>query len=129
MIQHVLQLNDIIKVGRVKYVVTYISYVDNSSKTDGIFDLLYKAKKIVNDGEDCNCKFCLYDNDDENNPLINLCACKGSMANIHFNCLQKWMATKLNIKSNEAKTIKSYNMKSFNCEICKTPYPCKSISQ
>lgn len=33
------------------------------------------------------------------------------------------METKLNIKENEKKTVKSYNIKSFNCEICKTPYP------
>jgi plasmid maintenance system killer protein len=33
------------------------------------------------------------------------------------------MATKLSYKENEKKTVFSYNMKSFNCEICKTPYP------
>jgi hypothetical protein len=35
------------------------------------------------------------------------------------------MQTKLSTKENEMKTVTSYNMKSFNCEICKTPYPCK----
>jgi len=35
------------------------------------------------------------------------------------------MSTKLSIKENEKKTVTSYNMKSFNCEICKTPYPRK----
>ena len=35
------------------------------------------------------------------------------------------METKLSIKENEKKTVKSYNIKSFNCEICKTPYPFK----
>ena len=35
------------------------------------------------------------------------------------------METKLVIKENEKKTVKSYNIKSFNCEICKTPYPFK----
>ncbi len=35
------------------------------------------------------------------------------------------MNTKLTIKENDRKTVNSYNMKSFNCEICKTPYPCK----
>ncbi len=36
------------------------------------------------------------------------------------------MNTKLSIKENEKKTVTSYNMKSFNCEICKTPYPRKN---
>ena len=33
------------------------------------------------------------------------------------------MSIKLSHKENEKKTVSSYNMKSFNCEICKTPYP------
>jgi hypothetical protein len=37
------------------------------------------------------------------------------------------MQTKLSTKENEQKTVTSYNMKSFNCEICKTPYPCKIL--
>ena len=35
------------------------------------------------------------------------------------------MATKLSKKSNEKGTVFSYNIKSFNCEICKMPYPLK----
>jgi hypothetical protein len=37
------------------------------------------------------------------------------------------MQTKLNTKENEKKTVTLYSMKSFNCEICKTPYPCRKI--
>jgi len=33
------------------------------------------------------------------------------------------MSVKLSYKENTKKTVSSYNMKSFNCEICKTPYP------
>jgi len=33
------------------------------------------------------------------------------------------MSMKLSHKENAKKTVSSYNMKSFNCEICKTPYP------
>ena len=36
-----------------------------------------------------------------------------------------YLESKLQIKENEKKTVKSYNIKSFNCEICKTPYPFK----
>ena len=35
------------------------------------------------------------------------------------------METKLEIKENEKHTVKNYTIKSFNCEICKTPYPFK----
>ena len=54
-----------------------------------------------------------------------LCNCNGGLRFSHFECIKKWMETKLITKENEKKTVKSYNIKSFNCEICKTPYPFK----
>lgn len=60
----------------------------------------------------------------QENPFINICKCHGSMRFIHYECLKKWMAVKLQVKQNEKKSVTSYNMKTFNCEICKTPYPC-----
>lgn len=77
---------------------------------------------------DILCKICLsHQDDEETNPMTNLCKCAGTISWVHFICLKSWMGTKLSIKENEKKTVKSYNMKSFNCEICKTPYPCKYI--
>ena len=73
------------------------------------------------------CKICLVNNEEEGNPLINLCKCSGSMEYIHYSCVKLWMNTKLTIKENEKKTVLSYNMRSFNCEICKTPYPCNLL--
>jgi len=35
------------------------------------------------------------------------------------------MNTKIKVKENSNKTVLSYSLKSFNCEICKTPYPLK----
>ena len=72
------------------------------------------------------CKICYSEeNDKENNPLVHLCNCNGGLRFSHFLCIKKWMETKLVVKENEKKTVKSYNIKSFNCEICKTPYPFK----
>jgi len=71
------------------------------------------------------CKICLSNTNEPTNPFISLCKCTGSMRFIHYECLKKWMAVKLVTKENEKKTVTSYNMKAFNCEICKTPYPCK----
>jgi hypothetical protein len=70
-----------------------------------------------------SCKICLSNDRENENPLIHLCKCSGSMLFVHFFCLKTWMSTKLSYKENEKKTVNSYNMKSFNCEICKTPYP------
>jgi E3 ubiquitin-protein ligase DOA10 len=76
------------------------------------------------------CKICLAEEnleEDFENPMINLCKCTGSISDVHYHCLKMWMQTKLNTKTNDKKNITSYNMKSFNCEICKTPYPRKII--
>ena len=143
--------NDVIKLGRVKYSLNEINIpsrqnniertqpltdeskydIDDLNKnTEPVFDFIFQAK----DSSDYNdipdderiCKICYSEeNDKENNPLVHLCKCNGGLRFSHFLCIKKWMETKLNVKENEKKTVKSYNIKSFNCEICKTPYPFK----
>lgn len=125
-----LKLNDVIKLGRVKYVITEVkingvhkSIEDVGSKP--VFDLIhhYNPKNIE---PDVLCKICLMCQSDSQDPMINLCKCSGSMSS-HYQCLKMWMFHKLSVKSNDKETVNSYNMKSFNCEICKTPYPCTFI--
>ncbi len=41
---------------------------------------------------------------------------------IHFTCLKSWLNLKLVQQQN--KQLRSYYWKSFECEICKTTYPC-----
>ena len=68
------------------------------------------------------CRICLgNDIKDLSNPIISPCKCKGSMGNIHLNCLKDWIKQKINIQ------IKPYvitvNWNSFSCELCHSPYP------
>ena len=143
--------NDVIKLGRVKYSLNEINIpsrqnnidrsqpltddtkydIDDLNKnTQSVFDFIFQAKDS-SDYEDIPedekiCKICYSeDNDKEKNPLVHLCNCNGGLRFSHFECIKKWMQTKLVVKENEKKTVKSYNIKSFNCEICKTPYPFK----
>ena len=143
--------NDVIKLGRVKYSLNEINIpsrqnniersqplndptkydIDELNKnTESVFDFIFQAKdsseyKDIPDDEKI-CKICYSEeNDKEKNPLVHLCNCNGGLRFSHFECIKKWMETKLMIKENEKKTVKSYNIKSFNCEICKTPYPFK----
>ena len=143
--------NDVIKLGRVKYSLNEINIpsrqnnidmskpltdlskydIDGLNKnTKSVFDFIFQAKdsseyKDIPDDERI-CKICYSeDNDKENNPLVHLCNCNGGLRFSHYQCIKKWMETKLVTKENEKKTVKSYNIKSFNCEICKMPYPFK----
>ena len=148
-----LRKNDIIKLGRVKYALNEIHIQDRMDVPESndiidpkgyninsvnlnsqpVFDFIFQAKTLeeTQGGEDGNqevlCKICYSDTNEKENPLVHLCQCTGGIRFAHYQCIKKWMETKLNIKENEKKTVKSYNIKSFNCEICKTPYPCKII--
>lgn len=139
--------DDIIKLGRVKYAINEIHFhqefttdipmeVENleeiydisklNKDTPPVFNFIYSAQLANANSEDKICKICYHDSNDVFNPLVNICdKCSGGIKFSHYECLKRWMKTKLNIKENDRKTVKSYNIKSYNCEICKTPYPCK----
>ena len=140
--------NDLIKLGRVKYALNEIhipkrmDIIDIETPTDPknydidalncnsqpIFDFIFQAKTVEENGnEEYMCKICYSNSNEDNNPLVHICSCAGGIRFAHYFCIRRWMETKLIIKENDKKTVKSYNIKSFNCEICKTPYPCKII--
>lgn len=141
--------DDIIKLGRVKYAINEIHLVDNyinneqmeiddigekydvsklNKNSPPVFNFIYKAQLANNYCEDIICKICYVDTNDILNPLVNICEiCSGGIKFSHYECLKRWMKTKLIVKENDRKTVKSYNIKSYNCEICKTPYPCKLL--
>ena len=69
------------------------------------------------------CRICITEDDSYENPLFNPCNCTGSMKFVHYSCLKYWLSKKLNLKREEY--ILSYFWSTFECEICKTIYPCK----
>ncbi len=138
-----LNKNDIIKIGKIKFSfnefnidgIDKIKYENKensynlsllNSKTDPLFNMIYDAERVdLNNNEKIICNICYSDENTEENPLINLCHCNGGMKFSHFNCIKLWIKTKLIIKENSRKNVKSYNFTSFNCTICKTPFPFK----
>jgi len=118
-----LKKNDIIKLGRIKF------WVKDMNICDGEFTTTYETFRPFMDIENTNitsesiCRICLYSSTDEINPMISLCKCKGTMDTMHLNCLQKWLQHKSTTKEIAGKPGVSYVTKSFNCEICKEPYP------
>jgi hypothetical protein len=102
-----------------------ISQINQGSNP--IFDFIYKTNTPhENQLDEVTCKYCLSGGSDTENPLVELCKCTGGIKYSHYICLKMWMQTKLTKKENEKGTVTSYNIKAFNCEICKTPYPCKN---
>jgi len=137
--EYTLVKNDIVKLGRVKYALNELSLpnlqcqMDAESTEDKInginvgtkpvFDFIFKTHTAQENSTEDICKICLTTTNEERNPLVSLCKCTGGIRFSHYDCIKMWMQTKLSQKGNESNTVTSYNIKSFNCEICKTPYP------
>ncbi len=71
------------------------------------------------------CRICFSNTKSADNPLFGPCHCTGTMKFIHFACLKSWLNLKL--VAQQAPQLRSYYWKSFECEICKTTYPCTSL--
>ena len=142
--------NDIIKLGRIKYLITEesinsgdikyeLSFPDldttsNINKQNFLignpFNLVKEVKCLSDEEKNLEekilCKFCYAEETDPfNNPMIHLCNCKGYLNYAHFNCIKYWMSTKIIKKENDKKTVMNYFLPQFNCEICKVPFPFK----
>jgi len=123
--QYTLKKNDIIKLGRIKFVVKDLNVIDkNLEKTVEVFRD-YIDSPIIENTEANICRICLTTTAEETNPMISICKCKGSMNLIHLHCLKSWIGHKLTVKEVSKKMGMgfSYIVKSYNCEICKEPYP------
>ena len=72
------------------------------------------------------CRFCWQGSMSAENPLLCSCKCDGTMKFLHYLCLKEWIKTKVVHKHNAC--VNSYLWKTFECEICKSPYPCTLVT-
>lgn len=62
------------------------------------------------------CRVCFGREGGERNPLLNLCKCAGSVRNIHYLCLKRWISTKSKHVSSDAYEYYEYDL---SCDLCK----------
>lgn len=115
---------DTIKLGRVRFrVKDFHCEQMNLSQKELYQQELKEAMtvKTANDFKDTEqevtCRFC-WGAEEEDNPLILACKCRGSVGLIHFNCLKSWITTQRHTKE-YGENVTSYYWKKFECEICK----------
>jgi hypothetical protein len=73
-----------------------------------------------------SCRVCLLDGsgDDEEDPLIQACSCRGSIRYIHLNCLRHWINGRLSLNDPVSGLSRyTYLFKQLTCELCKASYP------
>jgi len=143
-----LRVGDIIKIGRVKFLVREIK--DHNGEVTQIKNLQEvgfipakpeveqeveeESKGLENNGTEATCRICLISNlypDPLDNTLVSPCKCKGSCEYVHLKCLKHWIDSKKSTIENSENVCLSFNYKKLSCEICKEslPYTLKFGSQ
>ena len=74
------------------------------------------------------CRICYGEENNEVNPLLCPCICKGSMKYIHYKCLRNWLNAKIEEELSEDSIERNmncitYNRKDISCELCKEKFP------
>jgi len=125
---HSLSENDVLKLGRFKFRVQEMV----ASSCDGVQPQLrlndFHPGPICRTDESTReaaltnspCRICLLEGtEDENDPLIRPCQCKGSIEYVHLGCLRHWIKGRLSLSD----TSGSYFYRPLACELCRTTYP------
>lgn len=68
-----------------------------------------------------SCRICLGGPECEEDPLVHLCKCSGSVGLLHLCCLQKWLRSKVEMKVTD--NLRTYTVGESYCELCKSRYP------
>lgn len=123
---HYLRQNDVIKIGRIKFLVKHLNMTGKKiQESRNIFSAKEVASRPENNAD--NCRICFDDVTSVENPLVSICSCKGSNS-VHLNCLKQWVETKLKVNEINGMMGISYSTNSYNCEICKEPYPSRLLT-
>lgn len=127
---HSLAEGDVLKLGRFKFRVRQMV----SSECDGRQPQLRlddsQAGRVCRTDDPADeaarssacCRICLLEGsgEDDFDPLIRPCQCKGSIEYVHLGCLRHWIRGRLSLSETPSG---SYFYRSLLCELCKTPYP------
>lgn len=112
---HLLKKGDLIRIGGVRLKVNDIGFGETTCLTTNTSEFEPESSS------DLPCRICLSSGESQSNPLVSPCKCTGSMQNIHFNCLQKWLLSKLAVRHRGF--VSTYHWPNLKCELCGTDLP------
>ena len=105
-------VGSIIKIGRVALRLVKTPWQSNEEK--------YKQIKLTSN-EEKRCRFCYDDSNSLDNPLVNICACAGSIAFIHVHCCRKWIYSNVTEEVNDQCIITRWSK--LRCNLCMQKLP------
>jgi hypothetical protein len=113
-----LKSGDVMKIGRLQFQLhlqpSFENFSDSTSSQDS------------DTSPSAQCRVCLAEGDEVDNPLISPCACIGSMRYVHYMCQQRWIESRMIERT--AVSFSAYNWKSLDCELCKRALPVSFIT-
>lgn len=117
---------DQIKLGKVVLKFIQLNPTQKNDKEEHKLNIAkkkFEPQNILTENNDKEnfCMICYENEASEENPLMNLCKCKGSVTFYHLNCLKFWLAQKSKESSDESYTL--INFDKFKCNVCKKEYP------
>ena len=121
--QYTLSEGDVIKLGRFKLRVkmTCCTPVDEIVRPDLGLDGGTLGFVAPPSADGMACRICLLDgNGRDDDPIIEACACRGSIQYVHMGCLRYWINGRLSLSESTKFT---YLFSQLSCELCKSPYP------
>eukprot|EP01066_Platyproteum_vivax_P015226 Platyproteum_vivax@DN6752_c0_g1_i1.p1 len=135
---HILSEGDTIKLGRFRLRVRQICRADQPAPELRLFDdgelpvVINLRDRNISDHElsTVPCRICLLDGqgEDKDDPLIDPCACNGSIKWVHLNCLKHWIDGRRKTDQ-QGQSAGSLFFKQLQCELCKHNYPISVITR
>ena len=129
----------VIRIGKVCFLIREINFKDSSkekvskkskktivtSNSINSFASLKSSNSLFLSKDEINehysCKICLENNNSQDNPLLDLCKCQGSVKYIHLFCLKSCFRTLITVKKFD--NFKVYSCKKMRCTVCKEEMP------
>lgn len=120
---YALQQNDMVKLGRFKLRVKQL--VKNGDQIPELrLDEMETniIEPTLEESITMQCRICLTEGEQENDPLLCPCQCRGSIKFVHLECLRHWINGRLNL-ANENGSGDTFFFRQLQCELCKSPLP------
>eukprot|EP00347_Sterkiella_histriomuscorum_P010276 403376921 len=104
-----------------KYIQNKLSSLDRTCKSDSKSKTKLRQNvtnfKTQDDYKNTSIRQSIQSCEDNNQMMIQPCQCKGSIGNIHFKCMKRWIDTKIKDQIDMKNQV--IDMDIFRCDICK----------
>lgn len=78
--------------------------------------------------EERQCRYCLADDDDNDNRLVSPCECKGGQKWVHLECLRRWQRSSM-VAQPTHPAFYTRDERMFICGVCKTEFNVKPLTR